>query len=355
METQVLTIDPQNIDMQKIEQAAQILRSGGLVAFPTETVYGLGADAFNADAVSQIFTVKERPTNDPIIVHVAEQAQLTTVAMDIPPIVNTLIEKFWPGPLTIVLKRAAQVAQNVGGGHATVGVRMPAHPVALALITSLGKPIAAPSANRFGHTSPTDAHHVLDDLNAKIPLILDAGATEIGVESTVIDLSVDPPQLLRPGGVPLEALEPILPNIVVTTRYASPDPTETLEGPGLLEKHYAPKAELRLIEGPDAAIRRHLVTLSNELLDAGKSVGLLVANEDKETLLGLDVSVEVVTLGPLHDLSKIAQHLYHGMRKLDVRKVDVILARSYPQQGIGAALRDRLVRAAQGKVITVHD
>ncbi|HVO44482.1 MAG TPA: L-threonylcarbamoyladenylate synthase [Aggregatilineales bacterium] len=350
MDTQTLTLDLQHIDAAAIDKAAALLRSGELVAFPTETVYGLGADALNPTAVGRIFEVKGRPANDPIIVHIASADQLAEVAVDPPAVVVALAAKFWPGPLTVVLNRASKVAANVGGGRSTVGVRVPNHPIAQALIRAAGVPVAAPSANLFGHTSPTSAHHVLDDLNGKIPLILDGGPTPVGVESTVIDLSVDPPQLLRPGGVTLEAIETFLPNIVTVTHYALPD-DGALSGPGMLEKHYAPRAELRLIEGTDGAIRRAILKLSNQLLDQGKKVGLLIATDDKNALPGLDNSIEIVTVGPLKDLDKVAKNLYEGMRKLDARSVDVILARSFPTDGIGAAIHDRLVRAARGQVI----
>jgi L-threonylcarbamoyladenylate synthase len=352
MDTRTIIIDPEKIDPQKIAEAADLIRGGQVVAFPTETVYGLGANATDSAAVARIYEAKGRPSADPVIVHIAAAEQLAEVAAVVPPLAQTLIAKFWPGPLTLVLARNEKIPPNVSANLPTVGVRMPNHPIAQALIKAAGVPIAAPSANPFGHTSPTDAHHVLDDLNGKIPLILDGGSTPIGVESTVLDLTTDPPQILRPGGVTLEALAQLVPNVEVAARVASTGEV-AMPAPGMMEKHYAPHAELRLFEGADGAVRRALISESNKLLDQGKTVGLLVANDDKDSLPGLDNSVPVVTLGPLEDLEKVAKNLYAGMRKLDVRNVDVILARSYPTTGIGGAIRDRLVRAAQGKVTTV--
>lgn len=351
MQTRTLTLDPGKLDAAILQEAADLIRAGQLVAFPTETVYGLGANASDSAAVGRIFEAKGRPSTDPVIVHLASADQLSEVAIDIPALAQTLIAKFWPGPLTLILKRGPKIVDQVSAGLPTVGVRVPANPIAQALIRAAGVPIAAPSANLFGHTSPTTAHHVLDDLNGKIPLILDGGATGVGVESTIVDLTTDPPGLLRPGGVTLEALQPLIPNLVMIKHYAAEN--EAVAAPGMLEKHYAPRAELRLLEGADGAIRRAMLTMSNQILDQGKTVGLLLANDDKNSLPGLDNSVEIVTLGPLEDLEKVAKNLYEGMRKLDARGVAVILARSYPAVGIGSAIRDRLVRAAQGRVIQV--
>src|SRR5260221_761377 len=210
--TRIATVDPANIDPALITEAAALIRAGQLVAFPTETVYGLGANAFDAEAVARIFEAKGRPATDPLIVHIASSDGLASVALEVPEIARTLIAAFWPGPLTLVLRKQAQVVSAVSAGLQTVAVRMPAHPVALALIKSAGVPIAAPSANLFGHASPTTAQHVVADLDRRIPLVLDAGPTEVGLESTILDVTGDYLRLLRPGGIPLEAIRAHLPD-----------------------------------------------------------------------------------------------------------------------------------------------
>ncbi len=346
--TQIIKVDPYDIDLPVIEQASALIRAGQLVAFPTETVYGLGANALDHDAVAQIFRAKSRPATDPVIVHVQSIDQLNDVTPEVPVLAQALIERFWPGPLTLVLTRDPRVPPNVSAGLPTVAVRMPAHPIALALIEAAGVPIAAPSANRFAHSSPTTAQHVFDDLAGKLPLILDGGPTTVGVESTIVDLSGDHPRLLRPGGTPLDAIRRIAPEVEVVTRYAKLD-EGAVPAPGMLLKHYSPRAELRLFEGPDDRVRQAIMETATTLHEQGQRVGLLVADEDQAMLAGL--GLPLIALGSLHDLDEIARNLFAGLRDLDAQGVDVILARSYPRAGIGLAIRDRLIRAAEGYVI----
>ncbi|MCC7449879.1 MAG: threonylcarbamoyl-AMP synthase [Anaerolineae bacterium] len=348
--TQVVNVDPFNIDSSIIAQASALIRAGQLVAFPTETVYGLGANALDQAAVDRIFRAKGRPTTDPVIVHVQSPGQLGDVTPDVSPLAQTLIERFWPGPLTLVLPRGSRVPPNVSAGLPTVAVRMPAHPIALALIKAAGVPIAAPSANRFAHTSPTTAQHVFDDLSGNVPLILDGGPTTVGVESTIVDLSGDHPRLLRPGGTPLDALRRFAPEVEAVARYVKLE-DGAVPAPGMLLKHYSPRAELRLFEGPDDKLRQTILETATALQEQGRQVGLLVALEDQTLLTGL--GCPLVSLGSLHDLDEIARHLFAGLRDLDAQGVDVILARSYPHTGIGLAIRDRLIRAAEGYIIQV--
>jgi L-threonylcarbamoyladenylate synthase len=350
LSTRVLSVDPSNPDPAVIEQAAALIRDGQLVAFPTETVYGLGANALDAHAVARIFVAKGRPSNDPIIVHIQALDQLSDVTTQVSDLAHALIDAFWPGPLTLVLPRNPRVPPNVSAGLPTVGVRMPSHPVALALIKAAAVPIAAPSANLFAHSSPTTARHVLDDLQSRISLILDAGPTSVGIESTIVDLSSDHPQVLRPGGVPLDAITRLIPGVQVSTRYVRSEDGPALS-PGMLLKHYSPRAELRLFAGPDDRLRRALAQAAAELLDQKRRVGLLVADEDREALAGL--GVPVVSLGPLADLRHIARSLFAGLRELDSQGAHVILARAYPPTGIGLAISDRLLRAAEGRVTNV--
>ncbi|MGQ9839616.1 MAG: L-threonylcarbamoyladenylate synthase [Anaerolineae bacterium] len=327
---------------EHIARAAAIIRGGGLVAFPTETVYGLGADALNQAAVARIFVAKGRPVYDPLIVHIARPADLVRVARTVPERAHGLTKRFWPGPLTLVLPRGAAVPTIVTAGLETVAVRCPDHPVALALIEASRTPIAAPSANRFGRTSPTTAQHVLDDLNGRIDLILDAGPTPIGVESTVLDLTGPVPVILRPGGVPREALEAELGPVAV--REQLPTPAAGMPSPGLLARHYAPGAELRLFLGPTEAVLKTMHDQAQAHIAAGRRVGILVADEDAPAFADLDVIGE--TVGSADDLNMVAQRLFGALRALDAQGVDLILARDFGAQGLGSAVRDRLRRAA---------
>lgn len=328
--------------------AAALLRAGRLVAFPTETVYGLGGDALNPAAVERIFVAKGRPAEDPLIVHLAQAADLPRVAAAVPPVAATLAGAFWPGPLTLVLPRGPAVPFAVTAGRETVAVRVPAHPLAHALIAAAGTPIAAPSANRFGHASPTTAAHVLADLDGRIDAVLDGGPTPIGVESTVLDLTAPTPTLLRPGGVSLEELADRIGEVAVGGRAAAPG---GMVSPGLLEQHYAPASSLWLCVGPPAACRAWLRERAHSLIAEGRRVGLLLPDEDLGALA--DLAADGEPLGPADDLPGVARRLYAALRRLDARRPDVILARDLGERGIARAIRDRLRRAAGGRVVEV--
>lgn len=337
-------------DAAGIAAAAALLRAGELVAFPTETVYGLGGDALNPDAVAAIFAAKGRPASDPLIVHLADVADLPRVAATIPPLAYELAAAFWPGPLTLVLARGPAVPLAVTAGGPTVAVRVPAHPVARALITAAGTPIAAPSANRFGYTSPTNAAHVLADLEGHIAAVLDGGPTPIGVESTVLDLTRPTPTILRPGGISLEDLRARLGEVALEQRV---DPTEVLRSPGLLERHYAPSSELWLVIGPTEAARTWLRERIGAELAAGHQVGLLAPDEDAAALADLGIDIE--RLGPSEAVEEAARRLYAALRALDSRRPDRIFARDLGEVGLARAIRDRLTRAAAGRVVVVGD
>jgi L-threonylcarbamoyladenylate synthase len=283
-----------------------------------------------------------------LIVHILGADQLEQVAADVPEHAYRLIEAFWPGPLTLILPRHANVPVIITAELPTVAVRAPNHPVAEALIRAANVPIAAPSANRFAHTSPTTAKHVYDDLAGRVPLILDGGPTKIGVESTIVDMTGIHPKLLRPGAISLAALSAIVPDIELVNRYLSSDATPQ-RAPGQLMMHYAPMAELFLFEGEPEAVRSTLRQAVAEHMRHGRHPGLLIAAEDQVALAGIDVPIEVT--GPLTDLDQVAKRLFAGLRALDGHKVDVILARGYPTHGIGLAIRDRLIRAAAGRAI----
>lgn len=355
--TQLLRIDPHDPDPAAIAVAAQALADGRLVAFPTETVYGLGANALDAAAVERIFAAKQRPTTDPLIVHLARAHQLDRVAVDIPPVVHRLAERFWPGPLTLVLRRGPHVPPNVSAGRDTVAVRVPAHPVAHALLAACGAPIAAPSANLFSRPSPTTAQHVLDDLAGRVDIVLDGGPTTIGLESTVIDLTQTPPVLLRPGGVSVEALRALLPDLRVPVAPLITSAAESAAAPGSLLKHYAPHAPLLLLRGDAAAVARFIRTAVSALHVRGRRAGILLPDEELATYP--DLNAAVVALGPAHDLRAIGRYLFARLREVDNLGVDVILvqgvADSDDADGLGPAIRDRLFRAAEGRIVDVTD
>lgn len=369
--TTILRVDAAAPDPELIDRAAQALLAGQVVAFPTETVYGLGANALDAAAVRRIFAAKERPEADPLIVHLATAQDLPQVAQSIPPLAQQLAQVFWPGPLTLILPKQPQVPEIVTAGLPTVAVRVPAHPVALALLRRSGVPIAAPSANRFGSVSPTTAQHVLSDLGGRIDLILDGGPTVIGVESTVLDISQVPPLILRPGGVSREALEAVIGPVqvrpagghsaeeqVAPQGTSAPQSISAPQGssapqvsPGLFEKHYAPRAELLLVIAASLeAGRAEVIRLAREALAAGKRVGLLIAAEDEAACR--DLPAPLCILGGAGDLDAVARHLYAGLRELDAQGVQVIVGHDFGEQGLGLAIRDRLRRAAT-RVITL--
>jgi len=338
--TETWPVDPHQPDPRTLARAAAVLRDGGLVAFPTETVYGLGAHALDPAAVARIFTAKGRPAHDPLIVHLADPADLPKVAADVPALARGLWERFAPGPLTLVLPRHPAVPAAVTAGKDTVAVRIPAHPVALGLIRAAGVPVAAPSANTFGHTSPTTAQHVLDDLGGAVDVILDAGPTPVGVESTILDLTQDPPVLLRPGGVPREALEEVLGRPIVSAQSA-----QSPRAPGMLPRHYAPRVPLWLFDGPRTWAQEALWQSAVHLARGqGRRIAALVPHEDAARLRSL--GVQVADLGPEADLEAVARALFAGLRALEAEAPDVILARTVGETDLGLAIADRLRRAA---------
>lgn len=348
----MIRVDPIAPDAAALEEAADLLIAGKLVAFPTETVYGLGANALDHVAVARIFQAKGRPASDPLIVHIFSLSQLEEVATAIPAIAWQLAQHFWPGPLTLVLPRQAVIPANVSAGLATVAVRMPNHPIPHLLLQLANCPVAAPSANRFARPSPTTAQHVLDDLDGKVDLILDGGPTPIGVESTVLDLTGAVPTILRPGGLPIEALQALVPTVTYSPRYANLDETAiATPSPGMLLKHYSPSVELRLLRGSAENVLAKMTAQAVAAQQAGKKVGVMVEDEWRGHFTPLGVTV--APLGAVDDLAQIAQMLFAQMRALERAGVDLILTHTFEQSGLGLALQDRLFRATEGKVIEV--
>ncbi len=335
-----------NDSLQSLRQAAEILVRGGLVAIPTETVYGLAADGLNEAAVARIFEAKRRPHEDPLILHVADSSWVGDLATDIPPTARELMRRFWPGPLTLVLWKSAKVPDLVTSGGPTVAVRMPSHPVALALLREVGRPLAAPSANLFTRPSPTTAEHVLEDLDGRIDAALDGGPTTLGVESTVLDLTVAPPVLLRPGGITLEQLQDVLGRDWSGTPPSQEAQQGPFKAPGLLTRHYSPRAEVRLYAGdPDRALSAMRAGIEAE--PNPETCLALLFSEDLPRMHG----VPAVDLGPSSEVETAARRLYAALRQADREGRSTLFVRMGPDVGLGAALNDRLRRAASGRVI----
>jgi len=342
--TLVLKVDSQKPEMEKIRIAADFIKKGGLVAFPTETVYGLGANALNPEAVLALFKAKKRPLDNPPIVHVGNAKDVYRLAKKVPPEAESLMREFWPGPLTLIFERSEIVPDVTVAGLDTIAVRMPRHNVALALLRESGCPIAAPSANLAGKPSPTSAKHVLDDLNGRINAVLDAGPTYIGVESTVLDMTVAPPQVLRPGGTSYEVLKEVLGNVelnpvAVTEKVL---PVEKARSPGVKHKHYAPNADVIVVEGEVSAVIGKVKELAEFYAQKGSRVGVLATDE---TANHYKVGV-VKSLGSRSDLAIVAKNLFKLLREFDVEGVDIIIAEGVPTEGLGLAVMNRLRKAA---------
>lgn len=347
--TLVLKVDPEKPEIEKVQAAAEFIRRGGLVAFPTETVYGLGADALNPKAVLALFEAKKRPLDNPPIVHVEDRNDVYRLTTQVPPKAEKLMKEFWPGPLTLILRRSNVVPDVTVAGLGTIAIRMPQHNVALALIRESNCPIAAPSANLAGRPSPTSAKHVSDDLNGRIDAILDGGPTLIGVESTVLDLSYNPPIVLRPGGTPFEALKKALGDVklhpfVIAEREL---PLDRAQSPGMKHKHYAPNARVILVEGAIPAVIVKIKELTDFYRLKACRVGVLATDE---TLTAYRADI-VKSLGSRFNLAVIAQNLFRLLREFDVEGADVIIAESVPSEGLGLAVMNRLRKASGYTII----
>jgi L-threonylcarbamoyladenylate synthase len=355
--TRILKVDRDRPEPAAIEEAAQALRDGKLVVFPTETVYGLGANALDPSAVQKIFDAKERPATDPLIVHIAHIGQVNQVAVGMPPGARKLALSFWAGPLTLILKKKPEVPDLVTAGLPNVAVRVPSHRVARALMEMAGLPIAAPSANRFSRPSPTTAAHVLEDLDGRVDLILDGGPTDIGLESTIVDFTVEPPLLRRPGGLTLEQVRSLVPEVMVADGRSRDHDAQV--APGQLTRHYAPKAELTLYEGPRAAVIQRVAADVRSITAAGERVGILAPEDDLSALAPEIASkaaagrIETVPYGSRDDLERSGRELYASIRAIDATGVAKIFAIGVGEDGLARAIHDRLGRAAEGRIRTL--
>ena len=347
METKLVIVDSGTPDAETIAEAGRIVREGGLVAFPTETVYGLGGDALNPDSSKKIYAAKGRPSDNPLIVHIAEMEALRAICAEIPEEMVQLAEAFWPGPLTMIVAKTDLVPKETTGGLDTVAIRMPDHPAALALIRAAGGYIAAPSANASGRPSPTLAGHVMEDLQGRIEMILDGGEVGIGVESTIVDLTGDVPTILRPGYVTEEMLKRVLGEVQT-------DPTlmQKVEGgrpkaPGMRYRHYAPKGTMSIVEGGTAEVIARINALTDEAAALGQKTGVL-CTEESIAQYRADV---VRSLGSRSEMRSIALHLYRALREFDDEGVETIYAESFSRDGFGQAVMNRMLKAAGYTVI----
>ena len=336
-------------DRELLQQAAQIIKRGGLVAFPTETVYGLGADGFNEEAAKKIYAAKGRPSDNPLILHIAEENQLKQIVKKIPEKAKKLMESFWPGPLTIILEKKENVPYTTTGGLDTVAIRMPNHLGALSFLKAVQTPIAAPSANTSGRPSPTKAEHVLEDMKGKIDMILDGGEVGIGIESTIIDMT-SVPMILRPGFITQEMLEEKIGDVFLDPALQNGlQEIERPKAPGMKYRHYAPKADLTIVEGELSRVIDQINRLTAQKVSEGKKVGIIATEETKKFYKHGIIKV----IGTRKKEETIAKHLYSILREFDEDKIDVIFSEAFSEKAFGQAIMNRLIKAAGHHRITV--
>lgn len=351
MKTIMQTINPESFRDEELEEACRILQKGGLVAFPTETVYGLGGDAMHPEASAKIYAAKGRPSDNPLIVHIADMDALEDIAQSVPEAAVKLADHFWPGPLTMIFPKKEAVPKSTTGGLETVAVRMPSHPVARALIRESGVYIAAPSANTSGRPSPTKAEHVKEDLDGRIDMILDGGAVGIGLESTIVDLSTGVPTILRPGYITGEMLEDVLGEVQVDPAILSQkmNPNIVAKAPGMKYRHYAPKGQMTIIEGDTGKVVDEINRLVKEKTDEGCSAAVIATEETKDAY----ACANVRSVGSRATEGSIAAGLYDILREMDHIGAEYIYAESFEKDTLGKAIMNRMLKAAAYHVIKV--
>ena len=350
LNTKVYRVNEKNIDKEIINEAGSILKGGGLVAFPTETVYGLGANALDKEAVKKIFEAKGRPQDNPLIVHISDFDEIDPLVLEIPEISKVLMKKFWPGPMTIILKKSTLIPYETSAGLDSVGIRMPSNQVARQIIKAAGVPIAAPSANISGRPSPTDVESCIEDLAGKIEMIVGGEKCPVGVESTVVDCTINPPCVLRPGGITLEMLKSIDNNIYIDPAIMKkPDVDFKPKAPGMKYRHYAPKAPVKIIEGDIEKTIAKINEIVQNYIDENKRVGIIATEETKNHYKnGI-----VVSIGTRKNMEEIARNLFLTLRNFDDTDVSVILSESFEEKGVGIAVMNRLKKAAGFDIIKV--
>ncbi len=343
METIYKKVDINEIDLKVLEEAGELLRNGDLVAFPTETVYGLGANALNEQAAAKIYEAKGRPSDNPLIVHVCDEKQVKKVVRSIPDNAKKLMEKFWPGPLTIIFHKADIVPFATTGGLDTVAVRMPDHKVALKLMEVSDMVIAAPSANTSGRPSPTTAMHVKDDLDGKIAMIIDGGEVGIGIESTIVDVTGEIPMILRPGYITRNMLEEVVGQVEIDSAITGPMKEGVKpKAPGMKYKHYAPKADFTIYEGENIRVSQKINERALKCLEEGYKVGIIASDE---TIANYKYG-DVVSIGSRNDELSISKKLYRVLREFDDKNVDYIFGENFESEELGYAIMNRMLKAA---------
>lgn len=345
METRIVRTDDKNIDVV-IREAGEIIQSGGLVAFPTETVYGLGGDALNPVSSRKIYAAKGRPSDNPLIVHIARWEALAAIVKRVPEEAVKLADTFWPGPLTMILEKSDLVPKETTGGLETVAVRMPAHQTALAFIEAAGGYVAAPSANRSGRPSPTVARYVAEDLDGRIEMILDGGDVELGLESTIVDLTAGVPTILRPGYITRQMLERVLGRVEEDVTILRIDSGQAPRAPGMKYRHYAPKGELTIISGPEQAVAAHINARLDQCRAENKKTGVIAS----DMTIGAYRADVCKNAGSRLDESALARQLYRILREFDDENVEVIYSENFAGAGIGQAVMNRLLKAAGHRV-----
>ncbi len=341
-------------DMAIFEQAGAIIRQGGLVAFPTETVYGLGGNGLNAASSGKIYAAKGRPSDNPLILHIAERRELTPLVENVPELAEKLMDAFWPGPMTLIFRRSALVPKETTGGLDTVAVRMPSHPAARKLILAAGVPIAAPSANLSGRPSTTTAAHVWEDLAGRIEMILDGGPSDIGLESTIIDVTGPQPMILRPGYIGLEHLQALLGEVAVDpTVFVKPDASLRPKAPGMKYRHYAPKSDVILVEGRTEQVTDYILREAAAAAQAGKRVGVLCCDESLGAYDFGEAPVRVLSLGTRSREESIAHNLFDTLRELDTEGLELVYSEVFAEGELGMAIMNRLRKAAGYHIVKV--
>lgn len=349
MKTELIKLTKSNID-KAISEAAQILNDGGLVAFPTETVYGLGGNALDKEASMKIYAAKGRPSDNPLIVHIADISALDAITQDVSDKACALAEAYWPGPLTMIMRKSDLVPYETTGGLDTVAIRMPDNEIALRLIKESSGYIAAPSANTSGRPSPTKAEHVMEDLDGRIQMILDGGAVGIGIESTIVDMSEDIPTILRPGYITPEMIEQVAGEVRMDPALMEVSGTVKPKAPGMKYRHYAPKAQMILVRGRQAETITKIQQLSSDDKASGRKVGIICTDESKDSY-NADM---VISLGSRDNEEEIARHLFDGLRQFDEADVDIIYSECFDAPGLGIAVMNRMLKAAGHQIIDIQ-
>ena len=351
MKTIIEKIDKNQKNTDIIREAGRILKEGGLVAFPTETVYGLGADALNEDAAKKIYAAKGRPSDNPLIIHITNMKALDKIVSEVPEKAVKVAEKYWPGPLTMIFNKSDIVPYGTTGGLDTVAVRMPVDEIAREVIDAGGGYIAAPSANTSGRPSPTTAQHVAEDLTGRVDMIVDGGAVEIGVESTILDVTVEPPMILRPGAITKEMFEEVIGEVTVDRTLIRPDSKQVPKAPGMKYRHYAPKADLAIVEGPTEQVISEIEKRAKEAEEKGQKVGIIATDETK----GRYSHGIIKSIGSREQEETIAHHLYEVLRDFDSCNVSAIYSEAFFTPRMGQAIMNRLLKAAGHKIINVEE